>query len=177
MNKIIFVILIIFAGINSCLSQSYIDAGGIRIGGGEFGVTYKRLLENKWTIEGIATQSFKDRNKDLTVAILGEKHFPVLSRRLNIYFGGGIQAQFLGVKTDPTVSNGAGIAGIAGLEFTIDRLNISYDIKPAVYLLGGRSDFDSQVALSLRYVFTKRTFTVDWNKLKFWDGWFKKKEK
>jgi len=176
MNKLILVILFIFAAKFNAYSQSYIDAGGIRIGSGEFGVTYKRLLQNKWTIEGIASQSFKDRNKDLIVSVLGERHYPVLSRRLNIYFGGGIQAQFLGLKNDPNLSNGAGIAGIAGLEFTINRLNISYDIKPALYLIGGRSDFDSQVALSLRYVFTKRSINIDWSKLKFWDGWFKKKD-
>ncbi len=157
-------------------AQSYIDAGGVRIGSGEFGFTYKRLIDNRWTIEGIGAQSINDRNKDLTLAILAENHLPLISRRLNLYYGLGLQSQIIGVSTDPNLKNGIGAAGIAGLDFTVGRLNLSYDIKPAFYFFGGRTNFDSQVALSLRYVFTKRVVKVDWSKLKFWDGWFKKKK-
>lgn len=177
MSKIVFVSAFVFFAFSTAFAQSYIDAGGVRIGSGEFGFTYKRLLDKRWTIEGIGTQSINDRNKDLTLAILAENHLPLISRRLNLYYGLGLQSQIIGVSADPNLKNGVGAAGIAGLEFTVGRLNLSYDIKPAFYFFGGRTNFDSQVALSLRYVFTKRVVKVDWNKLKFWDGWFKKKDK
>ncbi len=174
MKYIVLVCFFIF-GINSVFAQSYIDALGVRYGGGNFGVSYQRLIEGHWTVEGILQQRIKDRNNDLTIIALGELHNPLLSRRLNLYFGGGPQIQLLKTNGDTTLKNGFGIAGIVGLEFTVGRLNLSYDFKPCVYLFGGREDWETQSAISLRYVITKRVWKVDWNKWKFWDGWFKKK--
>jgi len=167
-------IFFLFTFVNVLSAQSYKDALGVRYGGGNFGVSYQRLIEGHWTVEGILQQRIKDRNNDLTIVALGELHNPVLSRRLNLYFGAGPQIQLLKTNGDTTLSNGLGIAGIVGLEFTIGRLNLSYDFKPCVYLFGGREDWESQSAISLRYVITKRVWKVDWSKLKFWEGWFKK---
>jgi len=135
-------------------AQSYITAGGIRLGT-DWGLTFKQRILEHVTVEGIAQQSFQREEFMLTGLV--QRHYPVVFKGLNFYFGGGLHK---GWNQQPTsfenpngVKNPFGITGIGGLELTIGRLNISYDYKPALNLAGGEKTFYMQTGLSARYVF------------------------
>ena len=149
------------------LAQSYIACAGIRLGT-EWGVTGKYLVspELHLTAEGIVQQSF--RTQDGGITLLLEQHKSLLTRRFNIYYGGGVHYFWLANKV-AEVSNPKGISLIAGAEFTLGRLNISWDVKPALHVAGGSGSLlEIQSGVSLRYVFERRIWRVDWNALKFW---------
>ena len=145
-------------------AQSYDTSAGVRFGS-QWGLTVKQRIAKKTTLEGILQAGGKDDFTNLT--ILAEQHMPVLTKRFNIYYGAGLQA---GWYSDPNseIDNPFGIAAIGGAEFTFARLNVSWDIKPAINLTGGDRNFYTQTGISVRYVINKR---------KIFDGKKRKKRK
>ncbi|MCF8282388.1 MAG: hypothetical protein K9J45_18485, partial [Bacteroidales bacterium] len=146
---------IFFLAATTALSaQSYVTAGGIRLGT-EWGLTFKQRVLEHTTVEGILQQSFQ--RKEFTVTGLAAQHYPVLLNGLNFYFGGGLHK---GWNNQPKTFENPdgfkdpfGITAIGGLELTLGRLNLSYDYKPALNLVGGERTFYMQTGLSARYVF------------------------
>ncbi len=134
------------------VAQAYTTAGGIRLGT-EWGLTLQQRIAKRVTIEGILQKGItKD---EFVVTALAERHYPLISKRLNFYTGAGLHK---GWKTNDELSyeNPFGITGIAGLEFTIGRLNLSYDFKPSLNISGGESPFYLHTGISLRYVLVKQ---------------------
>ena len=151
MKKLIISILLInlfFA----CFSQSYFTAGGARFGT-DWGISVQQKLFKHVTAEGIF-QSSLFREEMLFTGIL-EHHFPVISKRFNIYTGAGFHQGFI-TSQDPAYDPPRGLTIIAGAEITLARFVISYDFKPAVNFTGGEYPWYSQTALSLRYVIIKQ---------------------
>ncbi|MBI1226774.1 MAG: hypothetical protein GC192_16180 [Bacteroidetes bacterium] len=149
------ILLILFVFSTTLLTaQSYITAGGIRLGT-EWGLTFKQRVLEHTTIEGILQQSFQ--RKEFTITGLAAKHYPVLFNGLNFYFGGGLHKgwnnQAATTENPNGFKNPFGITGIGGLELSIGRLNLSYDYKPALNLVGGEKTFYMQTGLSARYIF------------------------
>lgn len=138
----------------SAFAQSYDIAGGLRLGT-EFGLTAKYRFAKRTCAEVIIQNGISQ--DETAITFLVEQHFPVLTRRLNMYFGGGVHK---GWSNDSTYDNPYGITGIAGIDFTINRLNVSWDFKPAINIGGGSSNLYSQSAVSVRYVFKKRPTKV-----------------
>lgn len=161
-----------FCVIGFSYGQSYNTVGGVRVGT-EYGVTFKQRIDKRITLEGIL-QKGRTRN-ETTATVLAEKHFPLISRRLNFYLGIGAHKGWINdeliLHDDPI-----GVTGIGGLEITFKNVNVSFDYKPAYNVSGGIDNLSSQSALSLRYVFVKRKTKVkkfiEDEKWKFW-----KKEK
>ncbi|MEL6862832.1 MAG: hypothetical protein AAFP19_00370 [Bacteroidota bacterium] len=154
-------------------AQRYRTAAGIRVGT-EIGLTYQQRLFDKTTLETILESKFK--SDELALTFLLERHHKLIGRRLNFYLGAGIRkGWYTGNNPELRYEDPAGIAGIAGVELTIDRLNLSWDWRPVMNVLGGESFFDSQTAISLRYVFIKqKKKKINW---KFWERNKKKKKK
>ena len=147
-------------------AQSYIACLGVRLGT-DIGITGKYLVspELHLTAEGILQQNA--RTGDAAISLLAEQHKSLLTRRFNFYYGGGLH--YFWLKDKPAnISNPVGVSVIAGAEFTIGRLNISWDFKPAIHLAGGKNSYEIQSGLSLRYVFEKRRWRIDWEDFKFW---------
>ncbi len=161
-------------------AQSYITAGGIRLGT-DWGLTLKQRVLEHTTVEGILQSSFQ--REEFMVTGLVAQHYPVLFDGLNFYFGGGLHK---GWNHQPTsfenpdgFKNPFGVTAIGGLELTLGRLNISYDYKPAVNLVGGERRFYMQTGLSARYVFLSnrdlkkrerdRKQEARRDKLRFWE--------
>ena len=166
--KIILFLLLI--GAFSLQAQKYTTAVGGRLGNG-IGLTVQQKLWKKVTFEGILNQKFK-QNEIIFTALL-ERHNKLIGKRLNIYMGAGPHFGWNG-DFEKESRGVMGITGIAGLEFTIARLNLSWDFKPAVNLTGGVQTFDPQTAISLRYVFIKaQKKKINW---KFWEKKGKKKK-
>ncbi len=135
-----------------CLhAQSYTTAAGLRMGT-DWGLTLQQRVLEHTTVEVILQSSLQ--REEMMLTVLGEQHQPILSRRLNIYGGLGLHKGF---RTATDVGWGApvGLTLVGGAEFTIARLALSWDFKPAINLSGGEKGFYAQTGVSVRYVFVK----------------------
>ncbi len=154
--KIIFSILVLLTSfVHEGRAQSYKSAVGLRIGT-EFGITYKHLISNRITLEGILQRSFDAPTNRFT--LLGTGHLPLITKKFNMYGGAGVHVGSHRTKDDVNERHG-GLSLIAGAELTLGRLNISWDVKPAFNIIGAKtySWLDMNSALSVRYVLAKRT--------------------
>jgi hypothetical protein len=142
----------------SLFAQSYDLALGLRLGT-EWGATAKLrlpLIDENFTLETILQSSLV--REEGMFSLVGAQHFPVITRRLNLYAGGGLHAGWTTKAADGATSpaNPVGITGIIGGELTLGRVNVSYDFKPAINLRGGENTVYSQTGISLRYAIAKR---------------------
>lgn len=152
-------------------AQKYKTAAGVRFDNG-FNLTLQQYIKNGWTVEGILhTPLISDR---LGATILAEKHHKILFRGTNFYTGAG--AHYYWNNNDSRealepAQNVFGLTGIAGLEFTLGRLNLSVDWKPELHLAGQDTKTFSWngAAISARYIIEKR----ERRKMKDWDVWDK----
>ena len=133
-------------------AQSYNTAVGLRMGT-EWGLTMRQRVYKNYAAEMLLQSSLQREETQLT--ILGLIHKPILTRRLNFYYGAGFHKGW-GDQLDVNYEDPWGIDFIAGLELTIGSINLSYDYKPAINLKGGEQTFYSQTGISLRYVIWKR---------------------
>lgn len=158
MNKYLLPFLLFCISHFSVLAQSYDLAAGVRLGT-DLGITAKLRvppLDENFTLETIVQTSL-EREEGL-VTVLGEQHFPLITRRVNLYAGGGFHAGWLEDDPDraPDYKAPAGISLIAGAEINFKNINISTDFKPAVNLSGGEKRMYSQTAISIRFIPFKR---------------------
>ncbi|QKG54321.1 hypothetical protein [Hymenobacter sp. BRD67] len=129
-------------------AQKYITAAGLRLGGGNYGITVQQLVAPRVTLEGIAGLG----SREASGTVLGEYHFGILGPSLNYYFGAG---GHVGHNKDS--GNFGGLDGLVGLEYKVAFLPLvlSFDFKPTV-------EFNSDdyarfpTAFSIRYVLIKR---------------------
>lgn len=146
----------------SLSAQSYDAALGIRLGT-DWGMTAQLrlpIVHKNFVVEGIV-QSSLQREEGL-FTLLGKQHHPVLSRRLNLFMGGGVHAGWSDeLKGDLPVKNPIGVTGVVGAEATIGKINLSYDFKPAINISGGSKTLYTQSAVSVRYVIAKRNSIYD----------------
>lgn len=146
-------------------AQSYNTAAGIRVDKG-FNFTAQQYIADGWTIEGMLHTPIITQNVGVT--FLAEKHFKVISRGFNFYAGGGPHYYWKKGANDKSLdpySNVLGLSGIAGLEISLGRFNISADVKPEIHLSGDISRVFSWngVGVSGRYIIDKRERKKDWD--------------
>jgi hypothetical protein len=139
------------------LSQSYDLAMGMRLGT-DWGLTLQQRIAKKTTIEAIFQSSLL-RNESM-VTVLGEHHMPFITRRFNLYTGAGLHTGWSSRSEEDGYKNPLGLSLIAGLELSLGKLNLSYDIKPAMNFRGGDQFLYVQSGLSVRYVLVKRDFLL-----------------
>lgn len=143
----------------SCLAgQSYNTSFGMRLGT-DWGLTVKQRVAKKVTLEGILQSSLQ--REEALVTLLAEQHLPFLTRRVNAYAGGGLHKGWGSGQGVEDYRDPFGISVIGGIELTLARINLSYDIKPAINLVGGERTVYTQTAVSIRYVVDKRPWLVD----------------
>lgn len=135
-------------------AQSYDLSAGLRMGT-DWGLTGQYRVAKKSTVEAIFQSSLQ--REEVLLTGLFEQHSPLISRRFNFYLGGGLHKGWSSATTDAgDVQDPFGITLIGGAEFTFARLNISWDFKPAINLVGGEKSVYTQTGISLRYVMMKR---------------------
>lgn len=151
--------------------QSYNNVFGLRVGQ-DMSVSMQQRVFKNYTVQFEHQDAMFSSVKQ--TSILAKKHYPLLTRRINVFLGGGLtyrQHLMPGETAIKSASQGAAVT--FGGEFTIGKLNISYDYAPG-FLLGeaiGTPRFYSSSGLAVRYVIwgresqTKRIL----KKLKFWD--------
>lgn len=155
----------------SLFGQKYRTAAGLRIGT-ELGLTVQQLMFENVTMEGIIQKGlFSDI---ATVTVLGEVHQRIIFKGFNFYVGAGPHMGFY-TKNKGDRHNPFGVTVIGGVEMRFNRLLLSYDLKPAINVYGGDRIFDTQTALSLRYILIKaKKEKFDW---KFWEKDMKSSKK
>ncbi|MCB9349309.1 MAG: hypothetical protein H6573_17620 [Lewinellaceae bacterium] len=142
-------------------AQSYNTALGMRLGT-DYGVTIKQRVAKTTSLEAIIQSSLQREEAQITLLV--EQHFPLVSRRFNVYAGGGLHKGWVtrdNAADEPVYKAPFGLSLIAGIEASLGRLNVSYDFKPAINLSGGKHTIYSQTGVSLRYVIVKRPWLND----------------
>ena len=162
MKNLIILFILTFLSVE-LMAQSYNTAAGMRLGT-EWGLTVKQRVAKKTTIEAILQSSLQ--REEFTVTVLGEQHYPLISRRLNVYAGAGLHKGWHTNSLEEAYQDPFGLSFVTGIEFTLGRLNLSYDFKPAVNISGGEKGFYSQTGVSMRYVLAKRKWLQGKNKNK-----------
>ena len=155
MKKPIYVLVALVLLQSTVSAQFYMTAGGLRAGT-DWGLTVQQRITKNMTIEGIVQSSLQ--REEVLLTALAERHYALGYRGLNIYTGGGLHKGFVTQKqtaeSAPTTTykDPMGVTFIGGAELTLGRINISYDFKPAINLVGGEKKFYTQSGVSLRYV-------------------------
>ncbi|WP_154856050.1 hypothetical protein [Cyclobacterium xiamenense] len=166
MQKTVFIALFLlliegtFPGIS--FGQSYGTALGLRFGNNNsyrtLGLSLQQLIAKGLTVEAILQS---DLDVNTTVHAVVQKHRPLLSRRFNYYYGGGISLgigesrervpetrQLIATYGNPSL----GLDFIAGVEMTLMGITFSVDYKPNLNLVGRQPWYVGQVGISLRSV-------------------------
>ena len=99
------------------------------------------------------------------LTVLLEQHQKLIGKRFNTYYGAGLHKGWI-VDGETDLDNPFGVTLVVGIEATMGRFNVSLDYKPVVNIFSGDQFWQSQSALSLRYVFVKpKKKKINW---KFW---------
>lgn len=146
------ILFILFLSTVSLSAQSYTTSAGMRLGT-EWGLSVNQRIAKKATVEGILQSSLQ--REEFTLTLLARRHYPLISRRLNVYAGAGLHKGWNTAKEETAYEDPFGVSMVTGIEFTLGRINLSYDFKPAVNISGGENGFYSQTAISMRYVLVK----------------------
>lgn len=154
MKKSTTTILLFLGACMALRAQSYDLTAGMRLGT-DWGISSQVRVAKKTTAELILQSSLQ--REEVILTALAEQHSPLISRRFNFYAGGGIHKGWNSAtnETEP-IKDPFGLTLIAGAEFTLLRLNLSWDFKPAINITGGEKKVYTQTGVSLRYVLMKK---------------------
>jgi len=172
-STLFFLVLSLLVCLPEVDAQHYRTAGGVRVGQG-LGFTFKQKVLDKTAIEAILLTSVG--NQETGLVLLAEQHQKLLFKRFTFYPGIGVHKTWNADVPDAfsETSDPAGVSGIIGVEMTVGRFNIGWDYLAQLNLWGDARFFQSNTAVSLRYVFWERKRKKA--NLKFWE-WGKKDKK
>lgn len=162
---LILILIYTLLTIGQSTAQRYGTAFGLRLGNSDInrtvGISLQQRIFEKGTVEAILQSDF---SRNTTFSILGQKHHPIISKRFNYYYGGGLsfgkEESFVKNPTTKeiihTYGNATtGIDLIAGIEMTLANAVISLDYKPNFNLAGREEFYRGQVGISARTVLVK----------------------
>ena len=160
MYKKLFLFLLAGCSMVSVAGQTYFTTGGIRLGT-DFGLTFKQRIQKKTTIEAILfTDDYASNNMGLV--LLADKHRSIVTRNFNMFYGAGLAWKWEVIELEaPMGQSRFGIPIQAGIEFTVGRINLSWDYTPILYIsrksnASSTPGFTSLRGLSARYVFLNK---------------------
>ncbi len=150
------IILLFALLLNVCTAQSYFTTGGVRLGS-DYGLSLKQRILKKTTIEAILS-SEGNINSNLGLSLLYDRHRSILTRNFNLFYGAGISWRWDYVNNESgyTKNTSFGIPLQGGIEFSIGRINLSWDYTPVLFLSNKTNAFTSSKGLSVRYVFVNK---------------------
>lgn len=153
---------LVLISVPTAFAQHYGNAFGLRMGNSNayrtLGVSMQQRIEKNVTVEGILQTDF---NVNHNLSVLGEKHMPILSKRLNLYYGAGpsfgIEESFVKVPDSKEIihtygNKTIGVDFIGGLELDLAGLSISLDYKPNLNLAGREEFFKGQTGFTVRSI-------------------------
>jgi hypothetical protein len=152
MKKISIFFILLFTG-TFLAAQAYDTGIGIRLGT-EWGLTVQQRIAKKTTLEGILQHN--NKRDETGITLLAEQHYPILIRNVNIYVGGGLHKGWVAQNEEVGYKDPFGVTLIGGAEASLGRINVSWDFKPAINVVGGERTVYTETAISIRYVIDKR---------------------
>lgn len=163
--------LFILMTATACLGQSYGTAAGLRLGK-YIGLTVNQRVLPRLSVEGMY-QTTLDGDQQYFTGLV-KRHHGIISRRLNVYYGGGAHIGRVSTTFDDTrlTNTFTGVDAVLGVELTLFRFNVSVDYKPAINV-GQDNWFENQGAVSVRYVL----FETDRKKMRQREQARKKKQR
>lgn len=163
-SLLIFLICFLLNGFHAN-AQRYGTALGLRLGNSDInrtvGLSLQQRVMERITVEGILQTDF---SRNTTLSVLAQKHHPIISKRFNYYYGGGLsfgnEESFVKNPSTKEIIHTYGNATtgvdlIAGIEMTLANAVISLDYKPNINLVGREEFYRGQVGLSVRTVLVK----------------------
>jgi hypothetical protein len=132
-------------------AQKYRTAAGIRVGGGNYGLTVQQKIFDKTTLEGLGLVA----SREVSATLLAERHFGILGPSLNYYLGAGGH-----VGNHKDTGAFGGVDALAGIEYKValTPFVLSLDFKPSVEF--GSDDWARfPTAFSVRYILVKEKKT------------------
>jgi hypothetical protein len=152
MPILVFILLIIILPFSS-VAQKYNIAGGLRWGG-DLGLSISERIAKRITLE----QNFNsaDNNHYYSLFALARYHQPLVTKRFNWFYGGGVG--IVGVKETGSTpeSNSLSLILQTGLEYTIKRATFYIALEPYAYINNRSPRFYVHKVFSLKYVIFKR---------------------
>lgn len=172
------ILFLTFLMINSFVdAQSYRTTAGLRLGTGSgsgIAVSGAQRIAKHSTIEGIFQPSFND-NSGGALDLLYKQHNKILFKRFNLYTGAGLHKEWQPKNQELTDQADTGFSGIIGGEISFKKLNVSWDYLPSINVMGGKTNFQHQSAITLRMIIVpQKKKKINW---KFWKKEKSKKEK
>jgi hypothetical protein len=168
--KLYFSAFVVLFAAQSLLGQSYNGVVGLRANG-DLGISAAAQILKRQTLQ-FEHQSglFSPIHQ---TSLMYKKHYPVLTRRFNVSMGGGaiLRGEDLAGER-PMIQSTPALGLTFGGEFTVGRVNITYDFMPGMFLgdVDG-AQFFSNSGVGVRYVLferesaTKKTL----RKVAFWN--------
>ncbi len=149
------IVLLLFVSAGSAFAQQYPASLGIRLGLYN-GVTYKKGLSDKHSLEGIFTTRFSGFN---LTGLYQFNYYPFDVEGFYWYWGVGGHVGYYSNNSAPWITEAsggvvAGLDAIVALEYVFAEipLAVTLDYKPTFNVIGGGFIGDGG-ALSVRYIF------------------------
>ena len=177
-KRLILMQVLLLIGKFSLSSQSYNGVVGIRANG-DLGISAAAQIFKRQTLQ-LEHQAglFSPIHQ---TSLMYKQHYRVLTRRFNVSLGGGaiLRGREEGTES-PRIATTPALGLTAGGEFTVGRINITFDFMPGMFLgdVAG-PQFFSNSGIGIRYVVweresnTKKTL----RKAAFWNRPSKKSNK
>ncbi|MEP7266887.1 MAG: hypothetical protein ABI844_04610 [Saprospiraceae bacterium] len=133
--------------------QTYFTTAGLRMGS-DFGLSLKQRILKKTTGELILFSESSGRS-NMGVTLLYDQHKSIITRNFNLFYGAGLtrKLEYFNSEQGLTKSTSTGIPLQVGIEFTIGKINLSWDYTPILYISTKSNAFSSSKGVSIRYVF------------------------
>lgn len=125
------------------------------------GISAQHRIMQHLTLEGIVQSDF---SRNTSAHLLMKRHRPIISKRFNYFYGGGIslgseesfRKQEANNEIIHTYGNATmGVDLIGGIEMTLAGAVLSLDYKPNINVSGREEFFRGQIGISARMVLDK----------------------
>ena len=94
---------------------------------------------------------------NLGLSLLFDKHQPIITRNFNLFYGAGLSMNWFYENHEyASQRRKIGVPVQVGLEFTVGKINLSWDYTPILYISTNSNAFDTLKGLSVRYVFINK---------------------
>jgi hypothetical protein len=154
--------LFVFGFSSQSFAQRYATAVGLRLGSNDLsrtiGISANQRILKHTSLEGILQSDF---SRNTTSHFLIKQHRPIISKRINYYYGGGFsfgyEESFVKNRANREIVHTygnptTGIDAILGIEATLAGTVISLDYKPNFNMVGREEFVRGQVGVSARWV-------------------------
>ena len=148
--KKIFLVFSFLLACSAIHAQQYKMGLGVRFSNDD-AIINNSISFRYFVSKDIAIESLLSLGKPMAIGLLAEKFKPVISDRIQYFYGAGAYAAF--GKTKDQETRYAGLQGVLGLDyaFLLLPLNLSIDWKPELNLGGGLSFEPAAIGLTARF--------------------------